>query len=845
MQTEGDLVSVNQTDKTLFVRVARTVLVIPHAFPHPTEDMIAELRFAFRRMIKSPGFTFVAVLTLALGIGANTTFFSVLYGVVLKPLPFPRAAELVEIKNLGPALGSNVGRLAPAELRDYRTRSRSFVGIGSHVVGRVTLDHANGAERIMRARVTTNLFPLLGVTPALGRGFDATEEQAGRDLVVVISHAFWQARFDGTPDVLGRTVRFNGTDHTVVGVMPAGFVFEDPSVALWQPLDLLPRGDADREAHYLPAIARLAPGVSLDQATADLHRMARDLRLELPNAYPAEPQWTLHAVPLRASHFGHLRAPLGTLMAAATAALLIACANVAIMFLLRAAVRRRELTIRLVLGAGRWQIIRQHLADSAVICALGAAGGVLFAVFGLQLLKAYAPADVPRLAEVTLSAPVAAFSLGVLVLVTFVVGLAPAIAVLKTRVTEGLAQSARITESRSSVRLRDAPTVTEIALAVMLFVGGGLALRSLGSLLRDDVGFATHRLFTFKTNLTPEACPDLATANHFYDELTDELHSLPGVTSVAAVSYLPLSGESRFAAATPLDPAIALDTTDSVPSVSWRVVRGPYFRTMGSALLRGRFFDETDQATAPPVAVVNDDFARRFWLDPADAIGQRVRFGTGDKAHERAIVGIVHRMKHWGPGKDSIPEAYVPHAQYYQRGMYTVVKLTADTGGVANLARARLAAIDPTIPMYFVETMEQRYAAALALPRFTAGLISAFSTFALILAAVGIFGVTAYSVSQRSREFGIRFAIGAPRRHVVGLVLGRVGRRAFLGAVIGAFTAHELAQLMTSLLFGVEPDDLPTLMTAGAVITATALAASLAPITRALHVDPVEALRNE
>lgn len=805
--------------------------------------MPADLSLAARRLAKSPGFTLVAVLTLALGMGANTTFFSVLYGVVLKALPFPASHKLVELRNLGPALGSNDGRVSLAELRDYQARQRSLADLAAYNLGRVTLALPDGAERVVRVRVTANLFSLLGVAPALGRGFEVAEENAGRDRVVVISHDFWRSHFNNASDVLQRTVRLNGLEHTIVGVMPAGFSFGDPGVAVWQPLDLASRGPADRSDHYLSTVARLAPGFSLTRAESDLARVARQLRADAPAAYPAEPQWSLDVVSLRESHFGRLRTPLGALVAAAAAVLLLACVNVSIMFLLRAAVRRREIMIRLSLGAGRRHIARQLLAESSLVCALGALGGLAFAAVGLQLLKTFPPADIPRLAEVTLNLPVAAFSVGVLALVTLLVGLAPALTILKTPAAETLTSATRATETRTAVRLRDALTLVEIALAVLLLVGGGLAFRSFHNLLRDDVGFATQHLFTFKTNLTPQAHPDLASANRFYEQLTAKLETLPGVTSVAAVSSLPLSEESQFAAAAPL--AVDLPASGPALDVAWRVVRGPYFSTIGTTLLHGRFFAASDQITSPLVAVVDDAFTQRYWRHPADALGQQVRFGAGAAAHLRTIVGVIRHLKHSGPGQQSPPHVYVPHAQFYQRGMFTVVKTATPAAALAPLIRARLAEVDPTIPLYFANTMEQRYANTLALPRFTAGLIGAFAALALVLAAVGIFGVTAYSVAQRSREFGIRFAIGAPRAHVVGLVLGRVTRLALLGGALGAFAAYQLAQLMAHQLYGVEPADLPSLAASATLIAFTALLATLVPLLRALRVNPADALRAE
>jgi putative ABC transport system permease protein len=795
------------------------------------------MKHVFRTLSKSPGFTAVAVLTLALGIAANTTFFSVLYGVVLRGLPYPKASELVEVRNRG-KLDNNDGRISLAELRDYRARQRSLVGIGVYSIGRATLSLEDGAERVIQTRITANLFPLLGVQPAQGRNFVETEERAGNDRVVIISHEFRQSHFAGAPDVLGRQMRLNGIEHTIVGVMPAGFSFSpEPASSIWKPIDFTPRGAADRTDRGLSTVARLAPGFSIARASDDLERVARQLRADQPADYPADAEWSLGVTSLRESQFGRMLAPLGALMSAAAAVLLIACVNVSIMFLLRAAVRRREMMIRLAIGASRWHLVRQLLAESSIVCGLGAVVGLGLAFFGAQILKAFPPDNIPRLQEVAIDGPVALFTIGVMLLVTTIVGLTPAATLFKTRAAVDIAQTARHSESRAAVRLREALTVTEIALAVMLLMGGGIAFRYLNKLLRDDVGFTTERLFTFKTNLTPQAYPDHARANRFYEQLTAKLESLPGVAAVAAVSHLPLSGESQFVLAAPI-------VGEKPSPVAWRVVRGPYFSTMGITLVQGRFLDATDRADTPPVAVVDDTFAHRFWPTGTAALGQPVRFGEGADAHTRTIVGIVHRVKHLGPGTESPPEVYVPQAQCYQRGMFTVIK-AAHATNLAPLVRTRLAGIDPTVPMYFIETMERRFAGEIALPRFTAGLIGAFSVLALVLAGVGIFGVTAYSVAQRSREFGIRFALGAQRAHVVGLVLGRTGRLALIGGAIGAVAAFQIADLMKNLLAGVDPLDVSTLVVSAAIIVITALIASLVPLARALRVSPVEALRAE
>jgi putative ABC transport system permease protein len=456
-------------------------------------------------------------------------------------------------------------------------------------------------------------------------------------------------------------------------------------------------------------------------------------------------------------------------------------------------------------------------------------------------LQAFPPGEIPRLQEVALNGPVAIFTGAVLVVVTVLVGLAPAASVLKTRISEGITQTGRVTEGRSAVRMRETLTVVEIALAVLLLVSAGLTLRSLQNLLRVDLGFSTERVLSFKTNLVEGAYPNLERANRFYAEFSAKVAALPGVTSVGGVSYLPLGGESQFARA---EPAAVPDAT--AQTVGWRVVRGAYFETMGLPLVRGRLFNDADRAGSVPVTIIDEDLARRFWPGANEVVGRQIRFSNDAKmATTCTVIGVVRAVRHSGPRDASLPNAYVPQAHVYQRGMFTVVKTASSPERLTPLIRAALAEVDPSVPMYFTATMERRYDDTVALPRFVAGLISAFSAFALLLAGVGIFGVTAYSVSQRTREFGIRFALGAQRAHVVGIVLGRVGRLALIGGVLGAVAAFQVAGLMQTLLFGVDPVDAPTLAVAVVTIAALALVATFIPLTRALRVNPIETLRAE
>lgn len=804
---------------------------------------MSDLRYALRQLRRSPGFTAIAILTLALGMGANTAFFSILYGVALRQPPYPGAERLVTIHNVSAGDVANGGRLSRAEFRDYQERQRAFEGIAASDLGRMTLTSASGtalADRVKVSGVTPNLFSILGVSPARGRGIQRGDEQAGP--LAVVSHELWQSHFGGADDVLGRTLRLNGVDYGVVGVMPAGFGYPEPDMGAWMPLDLRPRDASDRTDHYLAGIGRLGPGTSLEAARLDLERVARALQQSQAGSYPAGDRWSIGVESLRHTQYGRMLLPLGLLMAGAASVLLIACVNVAIMSLLRALARRREISIRVAIGASRRDVIRQLVAEAAVLCTLGALGGLLVADTGLTAMKAFGPGDIPRLHEVALNAPTALFTCAALVVVTLLVGLAPALVALRMNVLEATIPTGRSSDGRTSSRIRDTLTVVEIALAASLLVCAGLTLRSLNALLAVDVGFATEHRFSFKTNLTARDYPDQARVGRFYDALTTRLASLPGTLSIGAISYLPLSGEGQAVTAAPLD-AGAGAATDA--TVGWGIVGGRYFETMGVRLRHGRLFSDEDRAGSVAVAIVDDVLARRLWTNEAAALGRQIRLGAGPRAETRTVVGVVGHVSHVEPGRESLPMAYAPHSQVYQRGMYTVIRSTSDPRSLMSAARVALASVDGNVPMYFAETVDARYDQALAMPRFTAGLVSAFATLALVLAGVGIFGVTAYAVAQRKREFGIRFALGAQRAHVGALVLNRVGLLACAGLAVGTALGLGLGSLMSGFLYGVEPADPPTLVAVMAAMGLTALLASLAPLRAAMLVSPADTLRSE
>jgi len=775
---------------------------------------------------------------------ANTVFFSVLYGVVLRQPAYPDASRLVTIHNLSGGRLAYGGLLSRTEFRDYQERQRAFEGLAASDLGRMTLtstgDADAHAERIKVSSVTANLFAILGVGAARGHGASPGDQRGAP--VAVLSHELWRSRFGGVEDILARTVRLNGVEYAIVGVMPAGFAYPEPDMGAWVPIDVSARGDSDRGDHYLAVIGRLAPGASMDAARLDLQRVAGELRHDLPGAYGADARWNIGAQSVRQTQFGRMLVPLGLVMAAATAVLLIACVNVAIMSLLRAVARRRELSIRFALGAARGDVIRQLLTEAAVLCVLGAAGGLLLAQVGLGIVKAFAPDDIPRLGEAAIDVPTALFTTAVLSIVTLVVGLAPAAVATRMSAVEGQIPTGRSSDGRTTTRLRDVLTVMEIALAASLLVCAGLTVRSLRALVGVDLGFATEQRFAFKTNLTERAYPDPARVERFYQQLAEKLGALPGTRSMGAISYLPLSGEGQAVSAAP---TATRGREAAGLTVGWGIVRGSYFETMGITLLRGRLFSTDDRSSSPAVAIVDDVLARRLWTTEAAAIGQQVRLGTGPRAETRIVVGVVNHVSHLEPGKRSLPMAYAPQSQVYQRGMYTVIRTTIAKQAVMSAARAALASVDSSIPMYFAETVDARYDRAIALPRFTAGLVSAFSTLALVLAGVGIFGVTGYAVAQRTREFGIRFALGAQRRHVGALVLRRVVLLAGIGLAIGTAVGLGLGSLMSGILFGVEPGDPLTMAFVIGAVGVTAILASVSPLRRAVVVSPSETLRAE
>ncbi len=803
----------------------------------------SDIKYAFRQLRKSPGFTIIAVLTLGLGIGANTAIFSVLHTVLLKPLPYLEPGQLFNVSDQSVVDAGNSRLLSVPELFDLREHQRSLEGVAAFQPGMANLLFADGATRLDLVRVTTNLFLLLGVQPVLGRDFAENQEQAGLDRVVVLSHALWLSRFGGSRNVIGQTIRLNGEGYTVIGVMPAGFSYPHPGVAMWTPLALRGLIDAGRGNHCLFTLARLKPGVSLKQAEQDLSRIRQAVEADQPGAYPAMDREKFELTSLLESSVGKVRRPLLILMGGALFVLLIACVNVANLLLVRASVRQKEMSLRLALGARKIHFFQQLLVEGALLSGIGGVCGLLLTLLVLKAIVTLAPDGIPRLDEIRIDWLVVLFALATCTIVTLSISFAPALKAFRSRLNDVFRNLGGRTESRVFPRLRETLATGQIAVSVLLLVSAGLLLKSFQNLLQDDLGFETKRILTFKIYPPAVDYPEFGQVDRLYQQLFEKIENLPGVEFIGGVSNVPLYGEwNSFGVAVRGIKGLAGETEARI-DIAARYVRSRYFETMGIPLFCGRLFDATDSRETRPVAIIDEQFARRFWQNPGEAIGCQMLF-PGD-TDRRTIVGVVRNVKHYGPSVKTQPEVYVPQSQSSQRGMFLAVRTSIPPENMTPAIRTCLAEIDTTIPIYNLATLESRFAGLVQKPRFIASLLTSFALLALVLTAVGTFGVVSYSMNQRIHEFGIRFALGAQKRDVILLVLGRVGWMVVVGIAVGIGCAFAMTRLMTSLLFGVAPTDAITFVTMPLLLGAVSMSACIIPARRAAKIDPMEALRYE
>jgi len=802
--------------------------------------MFQDLRFAIRLLARSPGFTLLAVITLAAGIGLNSAIFSVVNSVMLRPPPYREPGRLAQIWSRDTREGGENGVVSPADFLDWRKQSQGFESMSAYRIWRTSFATAEGAAQINGAYVSSNFFETLGVAPRLGRAFALEEEQPGADHVVIVSYDFWQGRLGGRPDVIGHTLILDEVPHTIIGALGPEFRHPEPlwdqTAQIWRTLPL--REGQERGSQYLRAIGRLKRGVAIEQAQAEMSAIAS--RLE--QAYPASNTYRgVGLVSLREQFTSEVRRPLLILQGAVVFVLLIACVNVANLLLSRNSAREQEMAIRAALGAGRLRLIRLSLAEGLVLAASGAAAGLLLARWGLDFLISLAPREYFRLADVRMDGWALAFTLALSLLTILIFGLAPGRQAAKIDINDVLKQGRRGSRGQS---LRGVLVATEIALAVALLAGAGLTLRSLAHLQNIRLGFDAENLLTMQ--IDPPKAIEGEQVTAFYERLLARVEALPGVKSAAITLSLPLAQMNNMSSGVTI--VGQPEPGDGIPPVAfYRAVSPGYFRTMGIPLLSGRDFNERDRKGATQVAIVNEVFARRY-LQGADPVGHKIitDLSSGDEDNKPVdIVGVVADARHAGLQIEPEPEIYVAHAQDGWRAMTLAIRTEGKPELMAPSAQSAIWEVERNASISRVSAMNRILWELLTRPRFMLVLLGVFATVALLLAAIGVYGVMSYTVAQTTREIGVRMALGAQTRDVMRLVMWHGMRWTLAGVGIGLAAALGLTRLMMSLLPGVRPNDPATFAGVSLLLVAVAIAACYLPARRATKVDPMIALRYE
>ncbi len=792
-----------------------------------------DLRYGARALLKNPSFSLIAVITLALGIGANTAIFSVVNAVLLKPLPFKEPERLVMVWNRGAeAAGGDCMPLAVADLLDWRAQSRSFAEIGAFQNIMFNYTGGDSPERVQAAGVTGNFFSMLGVLPSLGRTFSADAERPGAERVALLSDGFWRKHFAADPQAVGRTITLNGVSFSVIGVMPAALDFPNKEVELWTALQL--QQPTRRGPYFLRGVARLKPGISLDQARAEANTLKSSFEGELD----------LNVLPVNEFIVGEVRLALLVLLGAVTLVLLIAAVNVANLMLVRSAGRVKEISIRAALGASRVRIIRQLLTESLLLALAGGLLGSLWASWGVRLLLEMAPDNIPRLSQIGIDGRVLGWTALASLLTGVLFGLAPAWQSSRLSLNEALKEGGRsTTESPGKRRWRDLLVVSELALAVMLLIGAGLLVKSFWRLQRVDPGVDTERVLTMQLALRGQQYTDPQRVDAFYLRLLERVQALPGVRAAAVSNSLP-PDSTEFSDDFTIEGRPAVP--DQPPPIAYVIrVSQDYFRAFNIPLRRGRYFSAADSDGAPQVAIIDETMARQFFPNE-DPIGRRVNMGDERQPSWWQIIAVVGDVKYTGLAGETQPTLYQPLIQATSWNAFLSVRAeAADPLGLAASVRNEIKSLDRELPVSRVGTMEQRFATAVAQPRFGATLVALFAALALILASVGIYGVISYSVTQRTHEMGIRIALGARSRDVLRLVVKRGMTLTVIGVAIGLIASFALTRLMKTLLFGVSGTDPLTFIAVSVLLTLVALLAALVPARRATKVDPLVALRHE
>ncbi|HWS54265.1 MAG TPA: ABC transporter permease [Pyrinomonadaceae bacterium] len=805
--------------------------------------LLQDVRYGLRVLAKRPGFTAVAVLTLALGIGANTAVFSLVSAVLVRPLEYRDPDRLVMVWEDDHSIGAVHDTPAPGNYADWKAQNRSFEDMAAMVLRSYDLTGDAEPERLTAFGVTANFFPLVGVAPELGRAFTAEEDAPGANKVVVISHGLWQRRFGGETSVVGRDVLLNGEAHTVVGVMPRGFQLRWAGVDAWSPAALTPEQLADRQGHYLEVVARLRPGVTPEQADADIKAITARIAAAHPEAATG---LSGSVVTMREEVSGAVRRPLTMLLVAVGFVLLIACANVGGVLLTRAAARGREIAVRCALGASRGRIVRQLLTESVLLGVAGGLAGLLLAMWSFAFLQQLVPVGLREMTELSLDARVFAFTMGVSVLAGVAFGLAPALQATKADLGGALKHGGRGSVGAGQRRLRNAFVVAQVALSLILLVGAGLLIQTLYKLRGQYAGLRPESVLTARTQLAPNRYGEHARRAAFYEDVLARVERLPGVEAAGYTTAVPLVWKGGAN-------GLTLEGREEPPGTNWnanhRQVSPGYFRAIGLALRQGRHFDARDDERATPVAVVNETMAARYW--PGDSVlGKRFKVGAlEDPAPWLTVVGVVEDVRQMGADAPVKPEMYVPHRQaaafphFAPRDL--VVRATVPPAGLVPAVRGAVREVDPQQPLAAVRTLDEVLGRETAQRRTGMVLLTAFAGLALLLAALGIYGVLSYFVVQHTPEIGVRMALGARAADVLRLVVGKGMALALAGVGLGLAGAFALTRLMESLLYGVSPTDPLTFGALALLLTLVALLACLVPARRATRVDPIEALRHE
>jgi predicted permease len=814
-------------------------------------DVLQDLRYSIRSLARTPGFAAIAILTLALGIGANSAIFSVINGVILKPLGYPQPDQLVMITSQFPGLGFDKFWVSPPEYFELRERAKSFSEIGAYRTTAVNLSEGDTPERINAVNVTWTLFKSLGVGAYRGRLFDDREDLPNSDPVVVVSYELWQRAFAADPSLVGKQIDLDGRKTTVVGIARPGFDIHDSKAEVWLPMGLDPANRQNRGSHFLYLVGRMKPGVSIRQANAELNTLLAQWGEVTPNTHVPHPvNHRLQYASLESDVVGNIARALWVLQVAVGFVLLIACANMANLLLARAESRHREFAIRTALGAGRGRLLRQFMAEGITLAVLGGVAGLGLAYAGLRALIAANPDSLPRSADIGLDLTVVVFTIVVALVTGFVFGMAPLLHVGQRAVSLALKEGGtRSTATITRNRVRSGLVVTEVALAVMLVVGAGLMLRSFWKLMQFDSGFDRTNLSTFGLVLPAAKYQEQPRRVAFFNDVTSRLKATPGVEAAAAMQGLP--------------PFRQVNANDTQFENYQHVQGGPpanvdyyqsstvdYTTAMKIPVLEGRSFGPQDGATTNPVVLVNETLARLYWPKES-ALGHRVRVCCGDRIPWATIVGVVKDVKQGGIDQKTGTEIYFLNDQTISlfggapRNMNVVVRSTLPLESLARVVRETVNAMDRTLPIVRLRTMDDVFSDSISRQRFLAQLLGVFAGLALVLAAVGTYGVLSYLVTERQREIGIRMALGADRTSVLSLVLRQGLSTAVIGLVIGVAGALGLTRLARSLLFEVRPTDPLTFGAVAGLITLVALVACVVPARRATRVDPMVALREE